>query len=587
MQLRGFVSRRLSFVGVQLQEFWHKTLTSGHSLKQAFSPRSLQRSSDFPAITPYDAPSQETFLPVFSIQASRGSELALEDRVKLPQGCQLVQAAPAVDPSLYRITSPRATSLAVRDGETQTIMSTDSSPHPQDAFSPYANAYTQTEPSIPAAERSPTLVGDSDSDHEKDKTCDKRREHSPEGDGDNSHVSMDTELSNEDERPEIYDGRSQVVVTDFNGKKHLAILVTQGMIESLEVVAEYNAKLQRLAEKLKAAKDKVDFTNIDVRYIQGCIDEAKSPEEADNLREELAECQLTLPADTKRRDELQDYADVYNIHVKCDAEACVDTLQTILTDAGLLKTHFERDQWEPVDEDDHKEEDGEHQPDTQVRAESQLGMLLFDGHSDCTDYSRVSVDELYRRAIKDEVRQRYNEYYEAEHEFDIRHEQYQHTKLRWRQLVDDGECSMTQTEFDHCDFEATRNLGNEMFAAEQAYEEALARRNRLGLGDDDQESGFFMDMGDGYPLSYEDEGIASAPRLFIEDWLEEIPKVENLPNMADLSTTGGHEFGQEEPEEEQDWEIQSAQMSDTWSCRDLTRNRKRIDRWNEITGREK
>ncbi|KAI4167907.1 MAG: hypothetical protein LQ348_007594 [Seirophora lacunosa] len=581
---RGFVSRRLSLVSIQLQMVWKKTLTSGHSLKQALSPQASPQSSSFPSTTPTDAPSQETFLPVFNSPPFSTNNVTLEDGANLPPGYKFVQAAPAADPSLYKIVAAKLYSEGTRDGETQTHISHHSVIH-HHRHPPTCPAYASASTQTPTMGEPPIMNGGqrdreegSISDEERNKTL---------GD-DDPLPNAETEVSDDSERPRIYDGHSQVVVAAVDGKKHLAVLVTQEMIEDLNVMRKYTTQLERMEGKLSATKDKVAFANINRRYYEERLEEVEAQDEIDEVHEKLEKCQTTLRADERRLDDLQEYADLNNIYIKSYAEKTLDTLQTLLTDAGLLKTHFERDQWEPVDENecDANEEHEEGQVRTYPRRESPIGMLLFDGNSQYTDYSRVSVDGLYRRAVEEEVRQKYRELYEADHEFEIRHTEYANTKARYKQLVYAGECSMTQTEFDHCDFEATRALANERAAAEEAYEEALKRKNKLGLGGSDQESDF-VNMGDGYPLSYEDEGIASAPRLFIEDWLEEIPKVENLPNMADLSTTGGHEFGQEEPEEEQDWEIQSAQMSDTWSCRDLTRNRKRIDRWNEITGREK
>ncbi|KAL8898036.1 MAG: hypothetical protein Q9207_006904 [Kuettlingeria erythrocarpa] len=542
-RVSGFVSRRLSLVGLQLQVFWQKTLTSGHSIKQVLSPQSSPRSSSFPSTTPHDGPSQETFLPVFRTQTSNGSAITLESGTSVATGTN---------------------TAGIRTGKPQTGKN--------HASKMYVSASTQTERSLPVVEQPAELVtNNNQSDQQED------------------GIHHD-----DSESPVIYQGRShgrsQIIVTEFEGQKHLAILVTQGMVASLNVVGEYTAKLQRMAKKLEAAKDKVDLADIHVRYYESCIEEAESEEEADKLRDELTECQKTLPADRKRRDELLDCADTYEMHVKYDAQECVDILRDALNEGQLLETEFERDRWEPVDEDDQKVEMVVDQPQEFPSEESEIGMLLFDGRSQYTDYSRVSVDELYRRTINEEVRQKYQEFYEAEHEFDVRHLQYQSTKDRWRQLVDDGECSMTQTEFDHLDFEATRNLGNAMFQAEVEYEEAVTRRNRLGLGGSNQESDF-MDMGNGYPLSWENEGIASAPTPFIEDWLQDIPDVETPFDITDLNKVGGDEFREEEqeedPEDADDWDIRSAQMSDTWSCKDLTRNRKRIDRWNAITGREK
>ncbi|KAL9013344.1 MAG: hypothetical protein Q9173_001969 [Seirophora scorigena] len=562
-QVRGFVSRRISLVGLHLQVFWQKTLTSGHSLKQALSPHSSPRSATFPSANSNDGPSH---LPVFSTTASGSAISALEPHSRSGT-CFPIQI----------IAAENATRTATNNRETQTEDSQSSSashsiPANHDS-APYADAAAQTDTLSPRTDQA-TLVGDRESDSQESRSNGDRRERLW---GDESPTA------NPGTEPEdfAFTEDSKVVVADYKGEKHRAFLVTGEMIRNLNRMANFEAKLNRIAGNLEAAKVKVELAKINIRHYESAIEETESPKKIEEYQEELAKRRSTLPADEKRRDDLQEHADLFKIHMDNSARWSLDELRTALTDAGLLQTQFEKSRFEPGDESENDEEGASDHDEA-----SQFEQTYYDDRT-VSSVSEISLDELHRRTVYEEVRQKYRNYYEAENQFDNRHQQYAIQKARWEQMVHDGECSMAQTEFDHCDFEVTQELANDMAAAEEAYEEALARRNKLGLGGSDQESGFPMDEYEGYPLSWENEGIASAPRPFIEDWLEEIPEVENLPNMADLSTIGGHEFGQEEPEEEQDWEIQSAQMSDTWSCRDLTRNRKRIDRWNEITGRKK
>ncbi|KAL8745535.1 MAG: hypothetical protein Q9184_007859 [Pyrenodesmia sp. 2 TL-2023] len=544
-RMSGFVSRRLSRVGLQLQIFWQKTLTSSHSIKQAFSPHSSPTSAKFPSVKPQDSPSQETFLPVFSTSLSHGPDFAHY--------------------SINNDVSPsRAPTL-------------------------YADMATQTEMSTPPMDQS-TVVADSESESKSESKSDIQDDRSVHGsrkgscEADDASAGSEIQLDHQADDSEIYRGQSRVIVTDFDGKRHPTILVTAQMIEDLNRMEEFKTKLERMAQKLEAAKNKVELANINIRYYQSAIEEAEAPVKIAEFREELARRHSTFPEDEKRRDDLQEYADIFEIHRNNAADSTLDTLRTVLTDAGLLQTHFERSQFEPVDEDDSNEgKDGE-QPE-----EGQDEPYSYHDDRTISEVSDVSIDELHRRTVYEEVREKYRTFFEAENQFDNRHQQYEVQRARWQQMVDDGECSMTQTEFDHCDFEVTQELANDMEAAEAAYEDALARRNKLGLGGSDQESGFPTDEYDGYPLSWENEGIRSAPIPFIEDWLKDIPEVENIPDLSDLDNTGGHEFEiQREYQEEMDeWDIRSAQMSDTWSCKDLTRNRKRIDRWNAITGRKK
>ena len=539
-QLRGMVSRRLSLVGLQLQMFWQKTLTSGHSLKQALSPHSSPRSTNFPTTKLNDASSQETLLPIFHYPASDSTEVDRDERSGLRQthGQENVPA-------------------------TQTHMLC-------------ANAATQTELSTP-------LVGQStfftecqlDNDIAYEDVTRSSRDDDPTED-------IETELSSHSERPGIFDGESQVVVANLNGKEHLAILVTKEMIDEMNGRLEHISKLERLAGKLHEAKQKVDLININVQYFEESIENAKSQEEIDEYREEIAQHQKTLPQDQSRRDDLQRYADVFKIHRDCAQEACLDMLQKALNGAGLLRTHFPRTQFEPAVEDQIEDDDEANQPEG-----DHVELTQDDYDSACRSSSEVSINELYQRTINEEVKQKRQEFHEAEDAFEMRQENYAFQVKRFRQRLDDGECSMTQTEFDHMDLEITQELGNDMAAAEDAYEEALERCKKLGFRGSDQESGFLDDEYDGYPLSWENVGVASAPTAFIEDWLQGIPEVEHILNIADLGNVGGDEFGQNVEADVGDWDIRSIQWSDTRSCRDITRNRRRIARWNQITGREK
>lgn len=120
----------------------------------------------------------------------------------------------------------------------------------------------------------------------------------------------------------------------------------------------------------------------------------------------------------------------------------------------------------------------------------------------------------------------------------------------------------------------------------------MKRLNNLGPNGSDQESGF--DDGyalswdyDDYPLSWDDDGSVKVPRKSIHTWLAKIPDIDSVLDIADLYQGAGHEFGQEDREVLEGCDVLSAAMSDSLSCHDLIRNRKRIDRWRKIAGRER
>lgn len=544
-------------MSIQLQAFWQKTLTSGHSLKNALSPQSSPSSANFPSTKPSDGPLQETFLPVFNNPESDSKVVAHGNLINLAQPDKVPQLALAEDHPNNRpaATNPGANTIDNSYDHMPNHVSIDP------PIAPYVDAITQTEHSTPSVGQT-TLVSDSESGDGK-----LEFEHG---------ANSDTEPSDHYECPEIFHGESQIVVTEIGGKKHIAMLVTTDMIRHLNNIRGETSKLERFAPKLEKAKEKVALTTIDVRYCEDSIEEAESQEEIDHLREEMIQRQSTLPEDKKRRDELQERADIFKGNIEYLGGLLQDDLEKVLSNAGYLKTHFE-----PSDEE--KEDDGRVDTCTQ----SQPECFPVDDESSCTASTEITIDELYRRTVDEEVRDAYRVYCNAEREFDERHNQYAVQKERFDREVQEGACSMTQTQFDHMDFEVTKELGEDMAAAEEAYEDALARRQRLGPTGSDQESGFLTDEYDGYPLSWEDNGIASAPVLFIKDWLRDIPDVENRPDITDHSQAVGDGLGQEDRGDIEECDIRSAQMSDTWSARDMTRNRRRIDRWNEMTGRNR
>ncbi|KAL9603826.1 MAG: hypothetical protein Q9219_000935 [cf. Caloplaca sp. 3 TL-2023] len=562
--LRSFVSRRLSLVSVQLQVIWHKTLTSGHSIKQAFSPEPSPRSANFPCARPDDAPSQETFLPVFNAQATGNSDSELGLRVSESQTDD-TRNAPAADLQPHAIT-------ITRDRETQTKGPSD------ETLRPYTDAGIQTEKSVPTMDQSP-LIGD-ESEEDEDKILHIPQETSVLFEDVKAH--SEAEHSHKFEQPAVLDGPIQMVITEIDSKKHAAILVTEELVKDMTGLLEESSKLDRLQGKLLEAKQKVELIDLNVRDFEESIEEAESQEEIDKLREEMSRYQSTLPEDIERRDNLQRYADIYRIEMDCFQQSILDTLRTVLTDAGLVKTHVEKIDFETTGSDEIHGDGGANQ-----YADSEREYAADEADYSCRSPSEISIDELYRRAVNEEVGQKWTEFREAENEFDARHEQYYVQLNHFRQRQHQGPCSMTQTEFDHLDLQLTKELGDGMAAAEDAYEEAAARWHKLGGRDDDQESGFVTDEYDGYPLSWEDAGIAAAPRPFIEDWLQGIPEIEYFPDQADLDRTTGEEFEQEDRGDRDELDVRSARMSDTWSSRDLTRNRRRIERWNEIVGREK
>ncbi|KAL8848013.1 MAG: hypothetical protein Q9221_006975 [Calogaya cf. arnoldii] len=342
------------------------------------------------------------------------------------------------------------------------------------------------------------------------------------------------------------------------------------MIKRLEDLSGESTRLEHYEPKFQDADQTVAMNRINLDFCEGLLEDAKSQEEIDELREDIARRQSTCSGDQKRRDDLEERVVRLRRNVSYMEGLFAEMCQKVLADAGLVNLDIE-------DDSNNSEEDGGVNEPTES---------LDDYHypsyrPPSTGASDVSIDELARRVAIQEYRARHAELLEIEDEFDSRQQTYEKQNARFQKMVREGTCRMTQTEFDHADFEATRGLTMDLREAEERYEEARALRNKFGHNEEDQESDFADDEYHGYPLSWEKEGIVLAPTAMINKWLEGIPDVDNIPDMAELEEDARMR------EQDEDCDIRSARMSDAYSCRDWTRNRRRIDRWRAMAGREK
>ncbi|KAL8681810.1 MAG: hypothetical protein Q9186_002125 [Xanthomendoza sp. 1 TL-2023] len=568
--------------GVQLQELWQKTvllITSGQSLDGTLSPLPSPHQAIFRRSKPQhlddDDQLQETIPPFFHTQSVPQPDGAPEDggrsvvdttyaASKAPPATTNKMLSTMAGSAAYVEAQPQTTDSPNRSFEGTSLMGSDGSP--------YASASTQTD--LPTSQSAPPTDYEDvrsecrpnldEFDGEKapiqghGQHTDDRREYS---------VQVSEGGTAGDVAPEVFDGPSSVVVSNHNDKNYLAILVTKEMIKRLEEISQQSNKLEYSTPRFAEAEKKVNLTRINLECCEDLLEDVKSKDESDRLREDIAQHRVTLPEDERRRDHLEQEVIQLRETVAYMEGLFTEMCQRILTTAGLLDI-----------KDEHVEEEQTDMEDGRNERSKPLEGDRYPVHQ--SEGSSISIDELARRAVNEEVRQRHAELVEIEHEFDTRQEGYTYQKGQFHQMIREGTCRMTQTEFDHADLEATREMTTDLREAEEKYEEALARRNKLGPNEDDQESGFIDDEYDGYPLSWENDGIVFAPVAKIKKWLEDIPEVEELP----LEAVSGFVLEQESLE---DCDIRSAGMSDTWSCQDWSRTRKRIDRWREVAGRDR
>ncbi|KAL8736735.1 MAG: hypothetical protein Q9166_000101 [cf. Caloplaca sp. 2 TL-2023] len=468
--LRGLVARKLSVVGVQLQDLWQKAWTSCQLFQRTLSPLPSQ-SANSPITKSDDDPSQEIFPTLSQTQTSNSSDPVLKDagRVNLDQTQEALEAASAANALTHNMTTTAGRVSLTKDKQSQTTGSpnllhrrsvlTDS-----DAL-PYTDASTQTE--LLSLESTPPTEYEDIYSHFD---CGSGAHHHRGDDASSRYGSQNIKahskpsstssgkVRDDDGAPEIFDGPSRVVVSKCDDKDYLAILVTKEMIQRLENLSKESNQLEYSEPKFVEADQNVNVARINIDYCEDSLEDAQA-QDVDELREDITRRRCTLRNDEKRRDDLEQRVVRLKRNVAYMEGLFAEMCQKVLTNAGLLE----------MDDEHVEEEESEGDDDGANGCTSPTGTEQYPVHQ--SDHSSVSIDELTRRAANEEVRQRHAELIEIEHEFDTRQEVYAKQNARFQRMVREGTCQMTQTEFDHADFEGTRGLTMDLREAEDKYEE--------------------------------------------------------------------------------------------------------------------
>ncbi|KAL8675126.1 MAG: hypothetical protein Q9168_000497 [Polycauliona sp. 1 TL-2023] len=572
------ISGRFNLVGPQLYTLWQEALTTGYVLKQAFSiappPQPAVNTTDDETAqheslpTPQDSTFVDTTAEMNQIEASTQVDKATQTAV------DPIASVPTADG--HGVT----TTLLIQGEQAQSSRDSLSgnSVRSDDTPASYANAATQIGKPSPQTDRTSDFTGSQLEDgFDTDPDC---SEALPFGPPSSSRPASLTngEPDNDDGQPIIVNGPTQVIVASHDNQDCFALLVTTEMIEYMNNITEETRKRDRLRPKLADVDKEVGFARAGIDYCEKLLDKAESDEEIAELRGDIERYRSTLPEDEKRLKALERRMGYIQANLTYSNDLARSLVRQALGDAGLLQISEEHD-WEAKDDDSSQA--------TQSQTEA-AEHGAYSAWSD--DVSEISIDELAKRAAKEEVQVKYEEFLEAERVFDARNEEYPHQKqLLQERLLENSDHPRAETLLDLCFVEHGHEVTRDLIAAEEAYEEARARARKFGPNEWDQESDFVTDEYDGYPLSWENDGIAMAPEDFIKSWLEDIPDVEVPPDLdlADLASGAGQEFGQENLEDVEVCDIRSAQLSDAWSSYDCSRNRKRIDRWRAMTGRDR
>lgn len=372
-------------------------------------------------------------------------------------------------------------------------------------------------------------------------------------------VEHDEETKDLQDAPTYTEGSSRVVMAHDGTKACLALLLTDDIVSKINQIATLNRKVEGLQCKFDDAAGEFSMAQICLEESSALIDVTEDSDEQTQVREETTKWEETRDKASKRKEQIEEHLNIYKGNLDFSREESQELFERALDQAGLFTSKSE-------DEDAVEISTG---------SEAQFS-ALSEQRSDITsntDKTVISVEHLNRLATYEDMLERENLLQTLQDKFDTRRETYNQEFVDYSQAVEDGNCSLSRSEFDGICLSNLRDLTKALADAERGHEYAKFKARALGLvGNDwEQESDFVDDPDDcDYLESLEAELCGGVDRDFIEAWSAEVSDCEDPDNLED--------------QDNDEWDAETVDISDSISLVDRGRNRRRIDRWREICG---
>ncbi|KAL8951525.1 MAG: hypothetical protein Q9222_002496 [Ikaeria aurantiellina] len=382
--------------------------------------------------------------------------------------------------------------------------------------------------------------------------------------------------------PPYTTGDAQVVMTNDGSRDCPALLLTSEMVAKISQVATRARRLEFINRRLKEVKRDLTSSQNMVEYKQDALQDTNDQAEIARIHEDIDSNQQLVAKARKSMDDLEEEIVTLTANLGYSRDQSQEMLEGPLESAGLLDIPDPETGGEKVPsfESGYSDEPDVNQPVADM-------FELYGGHEDFTE---ADSDETGRKAARNDLEAKREALMLVDEAFEHRQEHLAEDKAEYRRRVKEGTCSLTETEFDLLGLEDFRNMTADLRNAQEAFEESFKHAKQLGAleeGDAHYQESVFSDYNGGYPLSMEDAMMGSAPSAHIFAWQD------SMEQRQDGCWSGGTELEpwadpdlDPEPLEMEDCDVKSAAISDSWSCVDHSRNRRRIDRWREIAGRE-
>ena len=361
----------------------------------------------------------------------------------------------------------------------------------------------------------------------------------------NTKASWNTQQNDEELKPQFSEEPARVITVKDGSKDYLAILLTERMIHELLRATETAGILQRAESEYEDVKLDVKISQSILKKNKTLIETTESSEEREKLDEQIRTQEPILAKETERKKELKTTVVIQRLNLEYSNNMFQSTFRRAFQEANLL---------------DQAETSGNTGVENQQSAVTPQESVI----SNQSNGTLPDPDKLFQRMAAEDIEEKTKRLRNIEGVFEAKEVEYYQQSF----YEDKIECS--RTVFDVLALDTLRNITGELVEAEADLESALAHGKALGIivNDYDQESGFVDDVNDGYAASEVAAFTADLDRTFINAWNEDVSNSEDLKSQ-----------GSEEPDE---WEAESVGISDSISCVDYSRNRRRIDRWRKI-----
>lgn len=393
---------------------------------------------------------------------------------------------------------------------------------------------------------------------------------------DQEPLATDTNMIN---GPPYTEGEAQIIRASDGSKDCLALLLTREMVTKISQIATRSRRLEFIKKDLRKMKHEVESEKNMIEYKTDEIQDTNNQAKIAQINQEIGDTQRRLAAAVKCVDAIEDEIMTLTDNLAFSREQCQEMFEDVLGREDLLEVPDP----EVAREFDPTISRGSNYSVEQSACQEGPHTADIQGVDDET--ISVQLEDVVRRTAKEDFEKKRNNFYTLDEAFEHRQENLVEEKAEYLRRVREGTCDLSQTEFDLLALEDFQKLTANLRHAEKEFEDAFKRAKQLGVLDEHDayyQQSVFSEWSGGYPMSMEHAMVDCAPTKRIGYWQDRVDESQG----TGLEPWGNPEL---EPEDRamEDCDIKSVAISDSWSCVDWTRNRRRIDRWREIAGRDR